>query len=473
MSAAPLDAEPQAGRPALPAAVWAGLALLCEAGYLVWALPVARPLGYGARLALYLVLFLPVAAAAYLARRRPAAGAELRWALAFAAIFRLTLLPAAPLLSDDAYRYARDGRVQAHGVNPYLHAPDAPDLASLREPWHARINHPDVSTIYPPLSQILFGAAALISDTVLGVKALLVAVELLSWLALVRIWRLRSLPLSGLVLYLWSPLVVLEGSGSGHNDALGVGLLLCASLLIILGRPGVSILAWSASVGAKLFPLLTLPLWLRAAPRRFWVLPPLVWALLWAPYLGAGTRLWTGLAAYGRHWESNVFLFRYLREGIAWLDPKPWLDREWARACGWAGSPELAAWIWPWTEPRQIAKLLIAAGLGAAIAAWARRRADPPWATFRILGLALMWAPTLHPWYLLWLLPFACWFGAYSWLVLSATVFLSYAPSGWAGLSEETLLWIEYAPFLAVWVAEEAHRRRPEALPSAAAREGG
>lgn len=461
-SPAPSGAAP---RP-LPASVWVALGALAEAGYLAWALPAGARVSYGARLALYLLLFVPSVAAAALARRRPVAGTDLRWALGLAALFRLTLLPAPPVLSDDVYRYVWDGEVQAHGINPYRYAPSDPALAPLRGALHSRINHPDVPTLYPPLSQMVFAVAALLSGTVMGVKALMVAAEIACWVALVRIWRRRGLPLFGLLLYLWNPLVVIEGSGSGHNDALGVGLLLCASVLIILGRPGLSIAAWSASVGAKLFPLLTLPIWLRAVPRRFWALPPLVWLALWAPYLGAGPRLWAGLDTYGRHWESNAFLFRYLREAVARADAKPWLDRQWGQLCAHVGRADLASWIWPYTEPRQIAKALVALGLGVAILAWTRRRGDPAWATFRVLGLALLWAPTLNPWYLQWVLPFAAGYGSASWFVFSASVFLAYAPVGWGALADETLLWMEYAPFIVVWIGEELRRRRAGSRPA-------
>ena len=463
-SAAP---APPAVKSALPAGAWMALGVLAEAGYLAWTLCAAASADstapgpgfpYAARLALYLLLFLPPLAAALLARR-PATRADLNWALLLAALFRLTLLPAPPVLSDDIYRYIWDGRVQAHGINPYRYAPDDPALADLRDAQHHSINHPDVPTIYPPLSQISFAAIAHVSGTVWAFKAMSAAVEIGCWVVLARIWSARGLSFPALVLYLWNPLVVLEGSGSGHNDALGVSLLLCASLLIILGRPALSITALAGSIAAKLFPLLALPAWLKATPRRYWILPPLLWIALWAPYVGAGPRIWEGLSAYGHHWEQNAFLFRGLRLGVEWVNPKPALDRWWSVACAEAGRPELASWIWPYTEPRQLAKGVVALGLAGTLIGWLRRRAEPPWVAFRMLGAALLWAPTVHPWYLQWVLPFAAWYGSRAWFVFSASAFLSYAPEGWTGAPPEVLLWIEYVPFLAVWVWEELRRR--------------
>ena len=61
--------------------------------------------------------------------------------LGFAVIFRATLLPAIPYQSEDVYRYLWDARVAASGVSPFRYAPNAPELAALREgPLYARLN---------------------------------------------------------------------------------------------------------------------------------------------------------------------------------------------------------------------------------------------------------------------------------------------------------------------------------------------
>ncbi|MEE9230285.1 MAG: hypothetical protein V3U86_06235 [Acidobacteriota bacterium] len=456
--APPVAPDPPAAGHGLRPALWLGFGALAEIGYLIWARPAGGSLSYGTQLALYLFLFIPVLLAVGRLRGQPFGGLDLRWALGFAVLFRLTLLFTTPVLSDDIYRYIWDGKMQLNGINPFQFAPDDPALADLRDELHPLINHPEVPTLYPPLSQLLFAAAAFISTGVVGMKALWVLVEIGTWLALLRLWRLRALSPAWFLLYLWNPLVIIEGSGSGHNDVLGVGLLVCSSVLIILGRSGLSITVLGAAVAAKLFPIIALPAWMRVVPKRFWVLPPLLWAALWAPYLGAGARLWEGLLTYGRHWESNAFLFRYLRQAIEWLNLKEGIDALWGGICTAMGKPGWEPLIWPHTEPRQIARLLVAAGLAcAAVWLW-RAGTEPPRAAFRLMGLVLVLAPTVHPWYLLWVLPFAAWYRAGAWFVFSATIFLSYAPAGWAGLPEWALLWLEYVPFLAVWGLEGRRR---------------
>ena len=85
--------------------------------------------------------------------------------LLVAVFLRLTPLFSPPSLSDDAYRYVWDGRVQAAGTNPYLHVPAAPALAHLRDAAiYENVNRRDYApTIYPPAAQLLFLATTRVS----------------------------------------------------------------------------------------------------------------------------------------------------------------------------------------------------------------------------------------------------------------------------------------------------------------------
>ena len=80
--------------------------------------------------------------------------------LSVALVLRLLFLFAPPQLSDDIYRYLWDGSNLLRGVNPYAAAPSAitppPELKAV----HAKINHPDYVTIYPPAAQLVFAGGA-------------------------------------------------------------------------------------------------------------------------------------------------------------------------------------------------------------------------------------------------------------------------------------------------------------------------
>ena len=57
---------------------------------------------------------------------------------------------------------------------------------------------------------------------------------------------------------------------------------------------------------------------------------------------------------------------------------------------------------------------------------FARRETDPLRYAFFAFGTVLLLSPTLYPWYLIWIVPFACLFQSRPWILLTATIFASY-----------------------------------------------
>ena len=103
-------------------------------------------------------------------------------------LFRVVLVSAAPIVSDDVYRYLWDGRVQQHGLNPYESVPDDPGLESLHTDLTRRI-HPTnaaLPAIYPPLAQRLFYGVTSIHESV---EALAIATVVADVLIIILLWR--------------------------------------------------------------------------------------------------------------------------------------------------------------------------------------------------------------------------------------------------------------------------------------------
>jgi len=74
-----------------------------------------------------------------------------------------------------------------------------------------------------------------------------------------------------------------------------------------------------------------------------------------------------------------------------------------------------------------------------------------------ILGALLLLAPTVHPWYVLWILPFAAAQRSWPWLLFAALVPLAYiARNGDVGW---TVRAIEYGPVLALLALDAARAR--------------
>ena len=62
--------------------------------------------------------------------------------------------------------------------------------------------------------------------------------------------------------------------------------------------------------------------------------------------------------------------------------------------------------------------------ISCCVAAW--RRWSVERALYWTIGIALALSPTVHPWYVLWILPLAALRGGRAWLLLSGTVFMAY-----------------------------------------------
>ena len=141
--------------------------------------PATRRWTFGGFLATYALAF-----AAYLAALRvvggPRAAAGSRLALGLALVWRVALVCAPPLLSDDVYRYVWEGRIQLHGGNPYAweDRPEGARWAPLRDDVWRGVTHKFYSALYPPAWQMAARAVVWLHDSVTAMKAFLVACEL-------------------------------------------------------------------------------------------------------------------------------------------------------------------------------------------------------------------------------------------------------------------------------------------------------
>ena len=351
--------------------------------------------------------------AAGLAANRRTPPLFLLWGVAILA--RLALLPLAPELSGDVYRYLWDGHVLMEGLNPYAHAPGDEALAAIRTPWHGEINHPDMPTIYPPLAQLLFGLVNLVGGTVLTAKLVWLCFDLGCGLLLQGIAaRTGRNPASVLIWYLWSPLLIVETAWSGHFDVVGLFLLAALIRLAVAGRDRArgrggshgqsTARRWRNS--AALGSLVGLAALVKFAPAA--VLPPVarrygasavvafaaICAVFYLPFMGVGPAALTeGLRTYARHWSANEGAFAVIAHLV--------------------GDPVRA---------RAAVAVLVLAVTG--YVTW--RRFSVERALLWIIGAGVLLSPTVHPWYVLWLLPMAALRGHAPFLLLGGLAFLGY-----------------------------------------------
>jgi len=115
---------------------------------------------------------------------------------------------------------------------------------------------------------------------------------------------------------------------------------------------------------------------------------------------------------------------------------------------------------------------VVAAALLAAALFLARKRVPPLRGAFLLLALTLLLSPTVHPWYLLWIMPFLPFFPSRAWLLLTGLIPLSYLDSApVAPVASGALQWvraIEYLPFYALLLFDWARFRRASATSGSA-----
>jgi alpha-1,6-mannosyltransferase len=408
-------------------AIAAGLGLASLLGYAVgfrWAAARAGMVGYIAVFALLFVVYL--LAAWVVLQRASGDRIVLGMVLGGALLFRLVLVPTPVLLSSDPYRYLWDGRVQHAGLSPYAYPPAAEELAPLRDrEIYPHINRPVKRTVYPPGAEALYWAVtAVVPDSMAAWRLFLVGCEGLTLALLIDLLRRLGRPVGAVVLYAWAPLAVFESAQGGHVDFALLPLLLLALRLRQEERMGWAGAALGLAVLIKLYPAVLLPAWWR---RGDWRLPAMLVLVVAAGYLGylpgAGGHVLGFLPEYfvARTEDHNIGLRALLTYGL-----------------GLAGD-----------GPRAAAMVLLFALLAVVLLWIGRTTPDDAAGACRAAALSvaayLLLVPTaMHPWYVVWLIPFLCVWPWPAWVHFSGAVVLSYvsyvvAPAPipwWAWLSQ-------------------------------------
>lgn len=365
-------------------------------------------------------------------------------------LFRWLLLQTFPTLSSDVFRYMWDGYVTANGVSPYAYPIDAAQLDWLDVSFRAQANHAWMASPYMPAAQWFFAAIALFYPLdPLSFQTSAVLFDLGTAFIVSRLLRLAGLPAHRLLIYLWNPLVVVETAQGAHVDALMVLLMILAvyamarsanraggasraeSPRTVDRAPVFSVMApalLALATLTKLIPVLLAPIfWWRLnwGSRLLYVY--LTIGMLVSPALRAGLGL-TGeldgrglfgaLRIYNKQWNFNSGIFRWLED---WLETMGIVD--------------------PMVQAQEIVYFLLFVLL---VSAWRSSRHAPfdlratmRWLAVPLAGYLLL-ATTVHPWYLLALMPFLpfltpgneepkrLWLWLLPWLWLSGVIALSY-----------------------------------------------
>jgi hypothetical protein len=369
---------------------------------------------------------------------------SLRLAIAGGALLQVVAVGYSPTTTDDFWRYLWDGKVQAHGIDPYRYAPLDPALAHLRDPElfpadsrtadqaaaavaggvtdrctsrgvpHdcTQINRPTVHTIYPPVAEASFLLVHTVSPPQHRVVAFQVAMGGLAVAVTAALaWALRQWRRDArtAVWWAWCPVVWLECGNNAHIDVLGILLLVGAWGLLAKPDAGTRRLAgagalFGASVAVKLIPALVAPA-----------------LLIRRGHVVLGTAV-------------GVFLLGYLPHlafvGADVLGYLPgYLDEE-----GYSGAQRFG--VLRLVVPDAAAPVL-AVAIGAAAAAWVWGRVSAPDALL-LAGTAFVLVGPSQPWYGLLIVALVVLADRPAWLAVAAAAYPVYQ-AGNLGVANTTM----------------------------------
>ena len=327
---------------------------------------------------------------------------------------RFVLFPDLPSLSDDFYRFIWDGYLVASEVSPYLQIPNdiiLSEVHGLTPELLASLNSQGTFSVYPPLNQLLYYLAVMISHDLLTqvnfLRFLAILADVISAYVLFQVLRSNKKHLAAA--FFLNPLLILESTGNLHIEGLMIATIL-VSLVWLKRQQWLLSGGWMGlAVGIKLLP-------------AFWV-PFFLWNFRWKRSLlwGAGVfaimavtlgyllvdhqyeGFMTSVDLYRRKFEFNASLYYLFREvGF------------------WHKGYNIIGTLGPALAKVSLFLILIYSWLAA------RWKRPVPETLLLVWMIYLLLSSTIHPWYILPMIPLGLMAGYYFPVVWSLLIFVSY-----------------------------------------------
>ena len=348
------------------------------------------------------------------------------WAIWLPAILlRLLLLPTAP--SDDVSRYLWEGQLVRVGVSPYEQTADADSVRQYRDVHWEGMNHKDKLTAYPPLSELAFAAIGAAWYQPLAYKVVFILSDLLTLGGVLLLLNRRGLGLEYSGFYALCPVVLISYAGEAHFDALMLAPLVWALWAYESGRRMLAVALASMATGMK------------------WIALPLI------PFFAL--RQVQGLIGKRLVLEACVAVTTLLLPALYFYDS---LDSLVQGLFTFGGASSFNGLLYDCLLlgaglPRVICSGIVI-GLFGAVVLWRwlwRGRATLDSHLRWILGALIVLSPTVHLWYLSWILPFVCLRPSLPWITFTLTsgvYFFVWMNASWGLLPWQQLLF--WGPFV-------------------------
>lgn len=240
---------------------------------------------------------------------------------------RLLLVASFPKLSDDIYRFIWDGRLLTELSDPYKHLPAyylQQNIEGIDQALFDKLNSKPYFSIYPPLNQVVFFIGALFSPnsivwSTIVIRVILIAFELGNIRLIQKLLRHYQLPQKYGLLYVLNPLVIFELTGNLHFEAILVYFLLLALWYYEQEKLHVSAVFFGLSVATKFIPLIVLPLLLRKIGLKKTVVYGLIVgttvAITFLPLINTAHiwAIWDSMQLYFQKFEFNGSIYYLAR----------------------------------------------------------------------------------------------------------------------------------------------------------------
>ena len=452
----------------------------------------------------------------------------------FAISLRLVAIFTCPILEIDYYRYLWDGKVSAEAISPYRYSPsqvlipnitgeeslDRLKTLSIKTECNytilSRIHFADHTTIYPPVSQLVFAAvmawlprSASIEAHIMAIKLALVVFDIGTLFLIFVLLNHLQLHPGWSMIYAWNPLVIKEIANGGHLDSIATFLLMLAIFLLVRWRIHIeataktsllfgSAFALGLAVGAKLFPLLLFPVLGFFVGRKsriqaglYLLIAGIVSAVsllpMLYPILDNKANVQNsitlhepqeqGVVSFFSRWRMNDTLFSFvylnLKDGGREPEKTPWYVvtpvqfrakfRLWVRSnLGEIANPAfVAARLFTLIFFGVVYLLQLARYLKCTVESQSARTE----CLYLLNGIAmlmfvfLLMQPTVNPWYFVWFLPMSCFTSNQGWLICSGLAMIYYFRF-WFELSSKSMslggrnyVGVEIYDHIVVWIA--------------------
>jgi hypothetical protein len=389
------------------------------------------------------------------------------WIFLAAVIFRVVLLFSDFLLSDDVYRYIWDGHLINSGVNPYLFAVNNPLLDRYEISERLLVNHNWMASPYLLTAQAYFGfITKIFPQSVMAFRISTMVLDLLTAVFIYKILQLLKRNLSLVLIYAWHPLIIFESTLGAHIDFLMMFFLITSlyfllkSFLEIQSEQAflnLSAFLFAAAVLTKGWPLMFVQifLWLWGWRRTlFMLLVVFAGIFVFVPSAGLGlfgmmdgTGVLGAVRIYIQYWQFNGSIFSLLSGLLNHLSNE------------WLSGDKLVQII-------RLGLMIVFIGLLSWISISFKQKIRKKTGSDNLFnttvqamligyGVFLLFSATVHPWYLVLLIPFVTILAEKPllspWLWFSLTVSLSYLL--YINQNWKWVVWAEYLPVygLIIW----------------------